>query len=81
MEKDLAVFIVRCALQQAQSLTEMLTGALTLLEEQEPTPEVCQHPEKSRLNMSTFSQEKWACRECDHVEDHPRAPEGEANAV
>ena len=77
MEKDLAVFIVRCALQQAQSLTEMLTGALTLLEEQEPKAEFCQHPAKSRLQMSTFSREKWTCRECGYVEDRPRTPEGE----
>lgn len=73
VEKDLAVFIVRCALQQAQSLTEMLAGALTLLEGAVSTPEACLHPAKSRLDLSTFSRTKWTCRECGHAVDEPRA--------
>jgi len=73
VEKDLATFVVRCALQQAQSLTEMLTGALALLEETEPKPEACRHPAKSRLDLSTFSRTKWTCRECGYQVDEPRA--------
>lgn len=73
VEKDLAVFVVRCALRQAQSLTEMLAGAMALLEEQEPKPEACLHPVKSRLDLSTFSRTKWTCRECGHMVDEPRA--------
>jgi len=72
MNQDTAIFIVRCAQQQAQSLAEMLAGALMLLEEQEPKPEPCQHDMK--LDLSTFGRTKWTCRECGSSVDEELPP-------
>ena len=76
MNQDTAIFIVRCAQQQAQSLTEMLAGALMLLEEQPQEQKIkpCQHPMKSRLDLSTFNRTKWTCRECGSSVDEELPP-------
>lgn len=71
MEQTTTIFAVRCAQQQAQLLSEMLGGVLELLEAQPEKLEPCQHPQKSRLDLSTFNRMKWTCRECGHSVDEP----------
>lgn len=77
MEQTTTIFAIRCAQQQAQLLSDMLSGVLELLEAQPEKSEPCQHPQKSRQDLSTFSRMKWMCRECGFSVDEERPVEAD----
>lgn len=54
---------------QLVSMRAAIDAALILLGEEEEQPQGCQHPQESRLDMSTMGHIRWQCGLCGYTHE------------